>query len=453
MLNARSWMGHAFTVGAASIIMAAGAGVCLAAEESPVREEDPVARMREEIDELKAQVRALKEQVDALVRTSTKVAAPAPPLPAIPAQPAPRTAPASGGNVFNPAISVVFQGIGSSSINHNRDDDGFSLSEAEIGFQAAVDPYARVDLFLTFSAEGEAEVEEGFVTFTALPGGLQARGGRFKNFFGKWNELHDHRFFTVDRPNVLTNLFGDEGLATDGASLSWMVPGTGSVYLESITEVGSTGNDVSFNARRRDLLWTQRINSLFTLTPNATLGVGLSSATGMAGPSERLIEAIDDAGLTGVVEPAERLASNVFGLDLTWKWKPVQFGLYRSFTWQTELLESNRRVESLDGSGLLTRETVRSLGLYSLAEYQFAKRWRAGLRYDWAGFPDEERARERAVSAVMRIQPTEFQEFRIQFKHSGRNDAAAARFDGDHSENEIFIEWIPAIGAHAAHKY
>jgi hypothetical protein len=296
-------------------------------------------------------------------------------------------------------------------------------------------------------------VEEGYVTFTALPGGLQARAGRFKNSFGKWNQTHPHTWFTVDAPDVLTNLFGAESLTSDGASLSWMVPGTGSVYLESITEIGSTGNDVSFNARRRDFLYTQRINSLFTLTPNATLGIGLSGAAGKAGPSERLVEAIDDAGLTDLAEPAEHLASNVFGIDVTWKWKPIQLGLYRSFTWQSEAFETHRRIESLDGDGLLARETVRSLGLYSHAEYQFAKSWRAGLRYDWAGFPDEQGARERAVSAVMRIQPTEFEEFRIQFKHSGRNDAAAARFDGNHSENEVFIEWIPIIGAHGAHKY
>jgi len=418
-------------------------------------------QMRREMAELKAEVQALREQIE-LMRKSTgsgpgsvvETAPPAQALPDVPAepQPIPQNRP-SGTGLFNPAISAVFEGIAGFSVNHDRDDDGFSLSETEIGIQAAVDPFARVDLFFAFNAEGEAEVEEGNMTFTALPGGLSAKAGRFKNSFGKWNELHDHAFFSVDRPEVLTDFFGEEGLRSDGVSLSWLVPGTGPVYVETITEVGSTGNDISFNARRRDLLYLQRLAAVFTLTANATLGVGVTGVKGTGGPSEELLNEIDDAGLTGIVSPSNELASNVFGADLTYKWKPVQFNVYRSFTWQTEFLQARRRVESLEPSGLLDRRTVRSFGAYSLVEYQFAKRWRAGVRYDHTEFPDDDGAWERGASAIVRIQPTEFQEFRIQFKHTGRNDAAARMFDDIGSENEWFVEWIPAIGAHAAHKY
>jgi len=432
--------------------------------EEPAASSDPASleQMRREMDELKAQVRALREQIEMLRRNqagappqSEVPALPPPPVPASPPEPAEpqRQVRPAGTGLLNPAISAVFQGIGGFSINHDRDDDGFSLSEAEVGIQAAVDPFAKVDLFLAFGAEGDAEVEEGYVTFTALPGGLSARAGRFKNSFGKWNELHDHAFFTVDRPEVLEDFFGDEGLRTDGVSFSWLVPGTGPVYLETITELGSTGNDVAFNARRRDLLYLQRLAAVFTLTSNATLGAGVTGIKGTGGPGEQLLEQIDDAGLTGTVVPDDELASNVFGADLTFKWKPVQFNVYRSFTSQTEVLEARRRIQVLDPSGLLERRTVRSVGLYSMAEYQFAKRWRAGVRYDHTEFPDDDGAWERGVSAVLRIQPTEFQEFRVQFKHTGRNEAAAALFDDIGSENEWFVEWIPAIGAHAAHKY
>lgn len=434
----------------------------LHAEQNPASTEAvSLEQMRREMDELKAQVRALREQIDLLRRAAeappTLAEVPAqPPPPALstsPPPPPPRQSRSAGAGLLNPAISAVFQGIGGFSVNHNRDDDGFSLSEAEVGIQAAVDPFAKVDLFLAFGSEGDAEVEEGVVTFTALPGGLSAKAGRFKNAFGKWNELHDHAFFTVDRPEALMNTFGDEGLRTDGVSLSWLVPGTGPVYIESISEFGSTGNDVSFNARRRDLLYLQRVAAVFTLTANATLGVGVTGVKGVGGPSEELLDEIDDAGLQGVLVPDDHLSSNVFGADLTFKWKPVQFNVYRSFTSQTEVLETHRRVETLETSGLLDRRTVRSLGLYSIAEYQFARSWRAGLRYDFSEFPDDDGAWERGASVVIRIQPTEFQEFRIQFTHTGRSDAAAALFDDINSENEWFVEWIPAIGAHAAHKY
>lgn len=417
-------------------------------------------KLRRELDELREQVRALREQIDQMRQTpggaAVQTEAPAQPPPPLPPLPEPQTvrpARGSGSGLMNPAISAVFQGIGGFSVNHDRDEDGFSLSEVEVGIQAAVDPFARVDLFLTFNDEGDAEAEEGYVTFTSLPGGLSAKAGRFKNSFGKWNELHDHAFFTVDRPNVLEDFFGEEGLRTDGVALSWLVPGTGPVYLETISEVGSTGNDISFNARRRDLLYSQRVAAVFTLTANATLGLGVSGTKGTGGPSEQLIDEIDDAGLTGIVEPNDELASNIFGADLTYKWKPVQFNVYRSFTSQTEVLETHRRVQMLDPSGDLSRRTVRSVGLYTMTEYQFAKRWRAGIRFDHTEFPDDDGAWERGASAIMRIQPSEFQEFRIQFKHTGRNDAGSALFDDINSENEWFVEWIPAIGAHAAHKY
>ncbi|HET6372778.1 MAG TPA: hypothetical protein VFG76_05695 [Candidatus Polarisedimenticolia bacterium] len=423
------------------------------AEQAP---SDPVAELRREIELLKAQVQELRQKLESLAPTPASVPEPVAEVePAPPAQPAPASAapPSQSAGAFNPAISAVFQGIGNASVNHDRDDDGFSLSEAEIGLQAAVDPYARVDLFLSFGAEGEAEVEEGFATLVALPGGLQLKGGRFKSAFGKWNTLHNHAFFTVDRPDVLTSFFGEESLTGDGGSLSWLIPGTGSVYLESITEVSSTSNDVSFNAAGRDPLFLQHLGSVFTLTPNATLEAGATAAAGKAGASSHLVDAIDAAGLSGTLTPADNLSSNVFGADLTYKWKPLQRNLYRSFLWQGEILASRRRAERLDPGGFLERSTLRSFGGYSYAEYQFAKRLRGGLRYDATGLPDVEDARQRAISAVLRIQPTEFQEFRIQFRHTGRNATAAEIFDDVASDNEVFIEWIPVIGAHAAHKY
>src|SRR5262245_31494461 len=322
-----------------------------AEEDKSPSDTETLEQMRKEMEDLKEQVRALREQVESLQKAQgespIKAELPPPPAPSetpIP-PPLPPQARPTGAGLLNPAISAVFQGIAGFSVNHNRDDDGFSLSEAEVGLQAAVDPYAKVDLFLTFDAEGDAGVEEGFVTFTAMPGGLAARAGRFKNSFGKWNELHDHVFFSVDRPEALTNTFGEEGLTSDGVSLNWLVPGTGSVYLETVTEVGSTSNDVSFNARRRDLLYLQRVAAVFTLSDNATLGTGLTGVKGIGGPSDQLLDDIDDAGLTGTVEPANDLSSNVFGADLTYKWKPVQFNTYRSFTSQTEVLESRRRVQ------------------------------------------------------------------------------------------------------------
>src|SRR5262245_61049274 len=304
------------------------AGPCLAQEAA-----DSVDELRREVHELKAMVEALRSQIEAMrgeqVAAQERTIQPSPPAPEPPPASVAPARPAQSSTAFNPAISAVLQGVGTASLSHESSEDGFDLSEVELGLQAAVDPYVRADVFLALTAEGEAEIEEAYATTLALPKGLQVKGGRFKSAFGKWNQLHDHTWLTVDRPDALVSFFGEESLAADGASLSWLVPGTGPVYLESITEVASDDNDVFFNARHSDPLLLEHLASVFTLSPNATLGFGLSAAAGKAGPSEQLIEDSVAAGL----EPSEALDASVYGADLTYKWKPLQFGLYRSLTW------------------------------------------------------------------------------------------------------------------------
>ena len=46
-----------------------------------------------------------------------------------------------------------------------------TLQESELSLQAIIDPYARADFFLAIGEAG-IEVEEGYVTFPTLPGGL-----------------------------------------------------------------------------------------------------------------------------------------------------------------------------------------------------------------------------------------------------------------------------------------
>ena len=71
------------------------------------------------------------------------------------------------------------------------------MQEAELTFQAIVDPYARADFFFSATPDG-VELEEGFLTLTSLPGGLLAKVGKFKEQFGKVNTMHPHVLPWVD---------------------------------------------------------------------------------------------------------------------------------------------------------------------------------------------------------------------------------------------------------------
>ena len=438
-------------------------GPALHAEPDPPTSED-VAALRREVEDLKRQIQALRDQLRAGLLPEQGPApaavAPAPPVPEAPPSPA---VPGAGGNaparsqsLLNPAMSAVLLATGTTSLKRESDSNGFDLSEAEIALQSAVDPYTRVDLFLSFPSGESPEVEEGFITTLALPGPLQLKGGRFKNAFGKWNGLHTHAFLSVDRPNALVNFFGEESLATDGLSLSVLIPNPWDQYIDLFTEVGSALEGTSFNNDRRNLTFLEHLAWFFNTGPNSTLELGLTAARGRAGASETLLGAIDDCGACAGLVPRGELQSDVSGLDLTYKWKPVRMNVYKSFLWQTEALQSRRHLDVLMdplGTPFLDPQVMNASGGYSHVEWQFAKRWRVGSRYDWSGFPDDDRARERAISAVVRFLPSEFQEIRLQYKRTSRNDEAALRFDGERDDSQIFFQWIPVIGAHGAHKY
>ena len=98
-------------------------------------------------------------------------------------------------------MSVVGNFVGAAGENPLSDQPSLVLSEVEAAFQAVVDPYARADFFLSATPEG-LEVEEGYITFTALPAGMLLKAGKMRAQFGKVNTMHTHMLPWADRPLV-----------------------------------------------------------------------------------------------------------------------------------------------------------------------------------------------------------------------------------------------------------
>ena len=115
---------------------------------------------------------------------------PTPPTP--PQEPPPAATPAGSSKVFNPDISAIGNFVGVAGKNPFSTQRPLELTEAEVAFQAIVDPYAKADFFLSASPEG-LEVEEGYVTFTSLPANLLLKVGKMRAQFGKVNTLHTTR--------------------------------------------------------------------------------------------------------------------------------------------------------------------------------------------------------------------------------------------------------------------
>src|SRR6185369_11738575 len=97
----------------------------------------------------------------------------------------------AGSNLLNPNVSVIgwFQGQAGDVVDRPG-SRAFDLREAELGFQANVDPYSRADFFISVNPEDGIDLEEGYLTLLTLPAGLSAKLGKFRNNFGKFNRTH-----------------------------------------------------------------------------------------------------------------------------------------------------------------------------------------------------------------------------------------------------------------------
>jgi hypothetical protein len=320
----------------------------------------------------------------------------------------------------NPDIGVIgdFQG---SYISRGKKNINAYLNETEVSLQAAVDPYARADFFISFGRDPETgkygvEVEEGYLTTLSLPARLQLKVGKFKEAVGKINPTHAHALPFVDLPNAYVNYFGD-GLNDEGASLSWLLP-TKKVYQELIFQVTSgAGESPIFNRGETNrLIYLGHLKNSFTLNDNATLELGF---TGISGPND------------------SARATTMGAADITYKWKPVKLNTYKSLTWQSELYFSN--------ANYTATESRQSFGLYSFIQYQLAKRWFLTGRYDYAQKPFNRSIVEQAYSLTAGWYATEFSKMEIEGKTT--DETIGSRY------YQAWIRWIFVIGAHGAHQY
>ena len=295
--------------------------------------------------------------------------------------------------------------------------------EAEIALQSVVDPYARADFFLSIARDPATgkfgiDLEEGYLTTLDLPVDLQLKAGKFRSTFGKINNIHPHALPFIDVPNVYANYFGEEGLNDEGLSLSWLVPNPLEFYQElTIEATRGPAESPSFALSPVDrFLYLGHLKNFWDLTDNATLEVGMSGVTGS-----------NDAGFTTVIG----------GVDLTYKWKPLQFNTYQSLVLQAEALWSNKKVS--------THEKVKSWGMYGLATYQLSKRWFLTGRFDYSNKPDNALFVERAYSGTLGWYATEFQKVELEFKAATSNAFADTW--------QLVLRSVFVIGAHGAHAY
>jgi hypothetical protein len=427
---------HAFEVWQASMkcapIYAVTAAVMLAASVLPAHAEPQspdagalrveIERLREELDALRqaydARINDLATALAQLERQTPQAASPGT-VPSTSATGPDGTLPVYGNvsalsKIFNPDLAVIGNFIGSGGSNPRVSTPALSLREVETSLQAVVDPYARADFFVGITPDG-VEIEEGYITFPTLPAGLLMKAGKLRSGFGKVNSLHSHLLPWTDRPLVVTNLLGgEEGMAGAALSVARLLPNPW-FFLEATGEVACDESNQFRCDRARDVTYLGRVRGYQDLSEASNLDLGASLAYGRNG--------VEDSSTTRLI-----------GLDATFRFRPLRRAIYRRVLARSELIWNWR---SEIGST--------AFGTYVSGDYQLARRWFAGVRYDHSARPLEGGVNDSATSGILTYWPSEFSQIRGQYRRARYADAPRA--------NEVFVQFLFSIGAHGAHPF
>jgi len=368
-------------------------------------QDDKLKQLEQKLDELIRQTTELRQEIDALKGVTapeaedlTKVTEVTPPAQtgvSVPqltdVQTINNPANAGASKVFNPDTSVIGSFIGHAGQRNPFDPrSSMQLDEAEVAFEAFVDPYMKGKFFLSFTPEG-VDVEEGYANLIALPHDLTAKIGKMKATFGKDNTWHTHVRPWVDQPLVIHNFFGDEGFNDSGVSVSKAFPND-FAFVEATAEAF------------KDNQYNGHLKLFKDLSENSNVEVGTSFA---------------------------HTADNFGGIDVTYRWKPLEQGLYRGFIGRFEGI--------VDDRGDVDR---RLKGFYASGDYQLGQRWFTGIRLDRADRGD---VTDKGVSATLTFWPSEFSQFRTQLRRTS--------YGGAKSVTELLFGMQFSIGAHGAHTF
>ena len=375
-------------------------------------------------------------------------------------------------NQFNPAISVIIDGIYASYKNNPEDyripgfalggeaelsPEGFSLGHSEIVLSNNIDDkfYGQFTLaFAEHDNEIEVELEEAFFETLSLGGGFTIRGGRFYSALGYLNQQHEHAWDFKDAPLVYCALFGCQYF-DDGLRLSVIMPTNLLIEFGAETLSGrkfpaggehdGVGSWVAFANIGGD------IGASHSWQAGASYWSADSIAREYGGHSH-----------DGAAEiPLFEGDSKITGLNAVYKWAPD--GNYRERNVKLQIEYFDREDEgdlTLLNSDPLESSTLdsRQDGWYVQAIWKFARSWRTGIRYDMLdsdnngsdpGVLDEAGLvsnghRPKRASVMAEWVPSEYSRIRLQYN---RDDSYQV------SDDQVFLQYTFSIGSHGAHAF
>ena len=272
-----------------------------------------------------------------------------------------------------------------------------------------VDTWFRVKT--TFSMEGTSQFGlEELVGSGLITNNLSLQVGKFFVPIGKHNQLHAHDHPFVAIPVSYEMVLGEDGIQEIGFGASYLLPVP--FFSEINLQILEGENDTLFASTLNDgFAYLTRSANSFDLSDETTMDANLAYVFG-------------DNSLSGPYRTTE-----VLGVDIRFKHKPLGREGYRTTIWQSEFLTS-------------TREQVKT-GFYTYLQQQFAKRWWMQGRYSHS-YQGSDRSDQNQYSFALSYFPSEFLETKLENTHL--NQYAA-------DENQLFLRLNFTLGAHKGHNY
>ena len=368
-------------------------------------------------------------------------------------------------NLFNPSIGLIFNGqytqhetaegeIAGFAVGHEgeRGGEGFAIDHTELTFSSTIDDKFFGSLtaaIVKHEGKTEIELEEAFIQTMpglGLPTGASIKAGRFLATIGYLNEHHTHTDDFTDRP-LPYRVFLDGGYNDDGVQATYVLP------TDFYAEIGGglfRGDDCPFGGSDGEGIdaWSAYARTGGDIGENQSWRLGGSVLSGKSTTGrESNHELVSYVGDT-----------DMYIADMRYTWAPTgnatnqEFALQGEFFWKEE---DGFYSDSESGADSVLMDAS-SEGWYTQAIYKFARNWRFGARYsqlDAADVPtgligshlDGEGYNPKAYTAMLDWTNSEFSRVRLQYN---REELASGQDD-----DQIMLQYIMSIGAHAAHKY
>lgn len=340
---------------------------------------------------------------------------------------------------LNPEISLNVDVFG----HVNTDDangQNFVPREFEFSFQSALDPFSRAKIFLTREnagpetvpfveeeegeeEEGEVDVEEGYVEWVGLPGGVSVKLGKFFQRLGGLNRWHSHALPFQSRWLPHIAFVGEGPVSQAGASFNWLLPVEGVGSYDMTFEVTRSSNGALFG-ESSEASFLGHLNGFWQLSRSTDLDLSVSW---MGGDFRNEALEID---------------RNLYTADFALTWMPPATSRRRSLVVRGGAM-------LLDGLLALSRDGEAegdAFGVWSMAELRLARSWLVGGRFDWVENPEDPDETAWLVSPTLTWWQSEWVRVRLEYDLLGRSVLSD-------DEGRLWLQVTFAMGPHKHETY